>query len=98
MNNKAIGIVIGCILYFAVTLWIVYDNKIDNFNLRFLNYKSNYIRWNKMNWFGIIVTTTLINIVYLPYAILYWLWKLIVLLFTIGRKNDDKPIDGIDAC
>lgn len=42
----------------------------------------NYRTWTSVNWFGVIVMTLLLNIIFLPYAIGYWIYK----SFTIGRK------------
>ena len=57
-----------------------------NWNMSFLNPIHNYKKWLSFNWFGVIICTLLINIIFLPYAILYWLYKLIYFLFTVGRK------------
>lgn len=43
----------------------------------------NYKEWTSFNWFGITIITIIINIVLLPYAIGYWIYK----LFTVGRKE-----------
>jgi hypothetical protein len=45
----------------------------------------NYKEWSQFNWFGIIVITLILNIIFLPYAIIYWIYK----LFTVGRKHDE---------
>lgn len=52
-----------------------------------LNPIENYKKWVSLNWFGVGVTTLLINIIFLPYAVVYWLFKLIYFLFTVGRKE-----------
>lgn len=54
----------------------------DNFDLSFFNPIRNYKQWTKMNWFGVGVCTLFLNIILLPYAIIYWTYK----LFTVGRK------------
>ena len=51
-------------------------------DLSILNPIRNYNKWCKINWFGISVITIILNIIYLPYAICYWIYK----LFTVGRK------------
>ena len=52
-------------------------------DLSILNPIRNYKKWNKMNWFGIIITTLILNVIFFPYAIIYWI---IYKLFTVGRK------------
>ena len=51
-------------------------------DLSIFNPIRNYKKWRKINWFGISVITLILNIIFLPYAICYWIYK----LFTIGRK------------
>ena len=53
-----------------------------NMDLSIFNPIRNYKEWYKINWFGISVITLILNIIFLPYAICYWIYK----LFTIGRK------------
>ena len=55
----------------------------NDFYLYFLNPIRNYNKWRSMNWFGVGVSTLFLNIILLPYAIIYWIYK----LFTVGRKN-----------
>lgn len=53
------------------------------FDLSIFNPIRNYKEWRKMNWFGILITTFVLNIILLPYAFIYWgIYK----LFTVGRK------------
>lgn len=76
--------VIAIILYFVITLnTIIYTLDGD---LSFLNPIRNYHEWETLNWFGISVITFLINILLLPYAIIYWIYKLFKWLFTVGRN------------
>ena len=44
--------------------------------------KRNYIRWKKLNWFGVWFFTILYWIVFLPISIIY----LVCWIFTVGRK------------
>lgn len=53
------------------------------FDLSIFNPIRNYNKWRKMNWFGVIITTLILNILLFPYAIIYWL---VYKLFTVGRK------------
>lgn len=40
-----------------------------------------------LNWFGIGIMTIFLNAMFLPYAIIYWLVKLIYFTITVGRKE-----------
>lgn len=57
-------------------------------DLSIFNPIANYKRWYKINWFGVIVATLLLNMVFILYAICYWTYKGIVLfcVLLIGRK------------
>lgn len=77
-------IITGIIIYVISTFHII-SKKAD---LTFLNPVRNYDKWEQMNWFGVTITTFLLNIIFLPYAILYWLIILIWFLFTVGRKSE----------
>ena len=46
----------------------------------------NYHKMTRLNWFGICFITLLINILFLPLSIIYWLSKFIEKIFTFGRK------------
>lgn len=56
---------------------------IGNWKEVYFNPIKNYNKWTQFNWFGITIITLIINIVFLPYAICYWIYK----LFTIGRRE-----------
>jgi hypothetical protein len=45
---------------------------------------KNYEEWTQFNWLGIIVITLILNVLFLPYAAIYWIYK----LFTVGRKEE----------
>ena len=51
-------------------------------DLEFFNPLRNYEEWDSMNWFGVILFTTLLNILFPAYSLAYWFWK----LCTVGRK------------
>lgn len=53
----------------------------------------NYKIWKKVNWFGCILGTLFLNILFLPFAIVEWC----VFLCTVGRKNskDSEEKDKI---
>ena len=64
-----------------------------DFDLSIFNPVRNYKKWTKLNWFGIGIITILLNIIFVPYAICYWIYKLIRIsckliywLFTVGRR------------
>ena len=88
MNKIEIEIVAGVlffiVLYVAITFDIIMNR---NFDFSFLNPLRNYRVWHMLNWFGIGVMTIFSNVIFLPYAIIYWLVKLIYFLITVGRKE-----------
>lgn len=57
-----------------------------NYDMTFLSPIRNYKKYKALNWFGIIVMTLLFNIIMFPYANIYWAWRIIKFLFTVGRK------------
>ena len=67
------------IFYIPISLSILATTEL---NFTIFNFVENYNNWTQFNWFGIVVITLLINILFLPYAILYWTYK----LFTVGRR------------
>lgn len=86
MNNDII-FTVSIILITAYALGtLLFLGTVEDFDLSFLTPIHNYKNWSSFNWFGVIVCTLLINIIWLPYAIVYWLYKLIYFLFTVGRK------------
>ena len=67
-------------------------NSID-FDLSIFNPIRNYNKWTELNWFGISVITILLNVIFIPYAVCYWIYKIVAIicyliywLFTVGRK------------
>ena len=71
------------ILYVFITSYYLGINK---HKCNIFNPLYNYKNWKSLNWFGVIVCTLFINIIFLPYAVFIWLYKLIHRLFTMGRK------------
>mgnify|MGYP003391967944 CR=1 FL=1 len=57
-----------------------------HFDLSIFNPIVNYKRWVKLNWFGVIIITFILNIVFIVYACCYWIYK----LFTVGRRYHDE--------
>lgn len=52
-----------------------------NFDLTIFNPVRNYKKWVKLNWFGIFIITLLLNIIFMPYSILYWIYKILFIIF-----------------
>lgn len=76
-----------CIMTIVVYFGITFDYIVKrDFDISFINPVRNYNKWTSLNYFGIGVITILINIIWLPYSIIYWMSMLIGTLFTIGRK------------
>ena len=69
-------------VYFVISLYAITQKGYD---LDFLNPIRNYKEWEKFNWFGVAMLTVLLNVICLPYAVFYWVFKLIYWLFTVGR-------------
>lgn len=46
----------------------------------------NYKKWYKLNMFGVLVFTLLLNLLFAPFALFYWTIKVLVFIFTIGRR------------
>ena len=55
-----------------------------DYGLAFFNPIRNYKAWTSMNWFGVILCTTLLHVFLPVYAICYWVYK----LCTFGRKQE----------
>ena len=77
------------LIMFIVPIYLIYtiSYQVCYFTLSFLNPIRNYHQWTSFNWLGIITITLILNILWLPYAIIYWLYKVIYFIFTIGRRN-----------
>lgn len=52
----------------------------------YFNPIANCEEWNKLNIFGVLVFTLLISILLAPWAMIYWIIKILVAMFTVGRK------------
>lgn len=75
--------IMAIVVYFGITFDYIMKR---DFDISFINPVRNYKKWTSLNYFGIGVITILINIIWLPYSIIYWMSMLISTLFTIGRK------------
>lgn len=52
----------------------------------YFNPIDNYDEWDKLNVFGVFVFTLLLNLMFAPFALLYWIIKILVFMFTVGRR------------
>ena len=52
----------------------------------YFNPRINYEEWYKLNMFGVLFFTLLIYILFAPWAIIYWAFKILVAMFTVGRR------------
>lgn len=46
----------------------------------------NYEEWRRLNIFGVIVFTLVLNLLFAPFALFYWTIKVLVFIFTVGRR------------
>ena len=65
----------------ASVIWFINDGA----NLSFVNPIVIYTNI-KVNWFGAICITIIVNTIFMPIAIIYWLYK----ICTVGRKDIKK--------
>lgn len=82
MDNalKAILIAVLIVVYMVVTFTMIMM-MINHMVCKIFNPKNLY-RETKLNYFGTLIVATLLNIIFLPYAIIYWFW----VLCHVGRK------------
>lgn len=82
MDNalKAILIAFFIAVYMVVTFTMVMM-MMNHMVCKIFNPKDLY-RETKLNYFGTLIVATLLNIIFLPYAIIYWFW----VLCHVGRK------------
>ena len=70
------------IICIAYTIATVYYN-----GNPYLSFDNNYECWENLNWFGVLFFTILLNIIFAPVAIIYWVSKFFIYIFTVGRNN-----------
>ena len=72
-------------VYFVISLVMlaVIENKYGHY---FFNPIKNYYEWKYLNVFGVLFFTLLINIVFAPFAIFYWILEILKFVFTVGRR------------
>lgn len=90
-QDSVVPIVI-LIMFIITAIEALILNSID-FDLSIFNPIRNYNKWTNLNWFGIGIITILLNIIFVVYAICYWVYKIIQIvceliywLFTVGRR------------
>lgn len=74
----AIWIALNIIMSFVITA----SNAFDELGLAWLNPLFIYKNIG-VNWFGAVLLALVVNVIFVPYAILYWLYK----LCTVGRSE-----------
>lgn len=67
---------------FVIVIDDVIRGNLDVFDL--FNPIRNYKTWTSMNWFGVILGTVLLHVLFPVYAVIYWFYK----LCTFGRKQE----------
>lgn len=82
MDNalKAILIAVLIVVYMVVTFTMIIM-MMNHMVCKIFNPKNLY-RETKLNYFGTLIVATSLNIIFLPYAIIYWFW----VLCHVGRK------------
>ena len=77
-----------CIGLYVFTHFISVIGITDNIKVgfAFFNPIRNYKTWTRMNWFGVILCTTLLHVLLPLYAVCYWVYK----LCTFGRKQEKE--------
>jgi hypothetical protein len=79
MTPYVVGILLMCYSIISFAVWL--DAKNWSFN-----FKENYKWWTALNWPTVIFFTLLLNVLFLPWAVIHWLIRLFYFIFTVGRK------------
>lgn len=81
-----IGILLYLIVgYFGITALCLANMYRYNGNW-YLNPIENYEAWENLNFPTVIILTILLNIIFAPYAVLYWLVQFLKFTTTVGRN------------
>ena len=64
--------------YIGITLATLLDLH-EHDGLAFCNPIRNHKKYPKLNWVGVVLITIMWNILWLPYAIGYWIYKLMTM-------------------
>ena len=75
---------VSCIPYFILTMYCIAALSCNSKWINGLNFLSpvQFYHNVKVNLFGAFFVTLILNILFAPYAIVYWIYK----LCTVGRK------------
>lgn len=78
-------IAISCFILIIIYIFFLFSTLMEGFLKTFsiLNPIYNYNNWTKFNRFGIAVITIFLNVIFIPFTIIYWMYK----LFTAGRDE-----------
>lgn len=77
--SETIGFIILATIFEGIFVLVV----INPDRINFFNPLRNYQKWDRMNWFGVMFFTLLLNIILPVYAFGYWFYKLCV----VGRRK-----------
>lgn len=80
-------LIIACITTYCVISFSYLIGTGSYASHHYFNPIVNYEEWDKLNMFGVLVFTLLISILFAPWAIIYWVFKILVAMFTVGKKN-----------
>jgi hypothetical protein len=79
-------VLIGLISIHSILCFTYFGSTGANAGHHYLNPIINYEEWYKLNVFGVFVLTLLLNVLFFPFAMLYWFIKILIFLFTVGRR------------
>ena len=79
--------IIICLIisYFGITA-ICLSNMYQYNGNWYLDVIENYESWENLNFATVVVLTLLLNIIFAPYAIIYWLVRFLKFITTVGRN------------
>ena len=91
MDFQSMVAIVVILCFFDAVIGVVIATITRDFSI--FNPIRNYKEWKNMNWFGVGVITLLLNVIFIPCALFYWMIKIIeflccciYFLFTVGRK------------
>ena len=82
MVHITIGLLI---VYFEIAALVLCEIERYNGNWCF-DPIENYRDWTKLYFPTVLVLTILLNIIFAPYAVIYWLVKFLKFMTTVGRN------------
>ena len=80
------GLIIACVVIYLVLSFVYFACTSAYAGHHYFNPIDNYDEWDNLNWLGVFVFTLLLNFVFAPFALLYWVIKILVFTFTAGRR------------